>query len=126
MTASLQTTQYPLARHYLDRLRSAYEAVRHGYASSAYGLTILDHEWKQIPHWQSSTASRGSGDKVSAHLRKVFPLARLEILPNRNSAPDQKYILSGSIRATDERSISVGSSNGSVCLRVHFVSRSVP
>ena len=42
-TASpLDTTRYRLAQHYLNKLRSADTAYRHGQFSSAYGLTLFD------------------------------------------------------------------------------------
>src|SRR5262245_7229541 len=85
---SLQSTQFRLARHYLNKLRAADTAVRHGQVSAAYGLTLFDQEWEQIRLWQGWAAKREGSDKESTLLCKEFPLAGLVILPIRNNAAD--------------------------------------
>ena len=85
----LSQTQYRLARHYLNKLRSADAAVRRGQTGIAYGTALFDQEWEHIRHWQSWAASRWSSDEVSARLCKEFPLAGMEILASRNNAADQ-------------------------------------
>jgi tetratricopeptide (TPR) repeat protein len=86
---TLSDTQYRLARHYLDKLRQADEAVCRGQANVSYGLKLFDQEWEQIQYWQAWAAKRGRNDETSAQLCKEFPLAGLEILANRNNAADQ-------------------------------------
>ncbi len=89
MVMALQRTQYRLARHYLNKLRTANAAVQRGQSSAAFGTALFDQEWEQIRHWQSWAASRWSQDRISARLCKEFPLAGLEILASRNNATDQ-------------------------------------
>src|SRR5262245_49862939 len=100
MTAvSLQTTQFRLARHYLNKLRTADTAVRHGQASAAYGLTLFDQEWEQIQLWHDWVAKRNGSDKESTRLCKEFPLAGLAVLANRNDAADQEKWLVTALEA---------------------------
>ncbi len=99
--ASLQTTQYRLARHYLSRLRAANSAFRHGQASISYGLAVFDQEWEQIRYWQAEAAKRGI-DERWAQLCKEFPLAGLEILTTRNDAADQATWLVTALTAAQQ------------------------
>ena len=82
-TVSIHATQYRLARHYLNKLRTADAAVRRGQASVSYGLTLFDQEWEQIRHWQAWAARSAAED--AARLTRDFPLAGLEVLANRNN-----------------------------------------
>ncbi len=86
--APLQSAQYRLARHYLNKLRSADEAVRRGQASVSYGRSLFAQEWEQIKRWQAWAAQRGNEDEISAQLCKDFPLAGLEVLAIHSSSVD--------------------------------------
>ena len=80
MTASLQTTRYRLARHYLNKLREADAAFRRGQVNISYGLTLFDQEWEQIRYWQTWAANQNANDRSRNQLCKDFPLAGLEVL----------------------------------------------
>lgn len=99
---ALQSTQYRLARHYLGKLRSANEAVRHGHASASYGFSLFDQEWEQIKAWQSRAAEHSDHDETWTQLCKEFPLAGREILANRNPAPDQSAWLTSALIAAQK------------------------
>jgi tetratricopeptide (TPR) repeat protein len=101
---SLSGTQYRLARHYLNKLRTADEAVRRGQANISYGLNLFDQDWEQIRHWQAWAAKRKASDEASARLCKEFPLAGLEILASRNSATDQADWLMTALAAAQQLS----------------------
>jgi tetratricopeptide (TPR) repeat protein len=102
-TASPQdTARYRLAHHYLNKLRSADTAYRHGQFSSAYGLTLFDQEWEQIRHWQAWAAERRTSDQVSARLCLEFPLVGLEVLANRNNAADQAVWLKAALESAQQ------------------------
>ncbi len=95
-TPALLQTQYRLARHYLNKLRTADAAVRRGQSGTAF----FDQEWEQIRHWQTWAASRWSSDTISARLCKEFPLAGLEVLSNRNNFAEHAAWLESGLKAT--------------------------
>ena len=99
MTASLQTTRYRLAQHYLNKLRAADAAFRRGQANISYGLTLFDQEWEQIRHWQTWAANQKADDRSRTQLCKDFPLAGLEVLSNRISAVDYARWLESGLEA---------------------------
>ncbi|MEO8396402.1 MAG: hypothetical protein ABI700_25640, partial [Chloroflexota bacterium] len=100
--APLQTAQYRLARHYLNKLRTADEAVRRGQASVSYGRTLFAQDWEQIKLWQAWAAQRESGDKLSAQLCKDFPLAGLEVLAIHTSSVDYALWLEHGLEAAQQ------------------------
>jgi tetratricopeptide (TPR) repeat protein len=85
----LQKVQARLARHYLNKLRSASLAVHRGQASTSYGMELFDHEWEQIEHWQSYACEQKDEDREWAHLCKEFSVAGLEVLSIRQNIGDQ-------------------------------------
>ncbi len=98
----LYETQQRLTRHYLKKLHLVDEAMRRGQVNATYGLAIFDLEWEQIRHWQTWTTQRGPDDVERAELCKEFPLAGLEVLANRNSAPDHLAWLEAALDAAQQ------------------------
>ena len=74
------TAQVRLARYYLDRLRAAAATVRHGRASLAHGIHLLDQDWAHIQYWQAYSAQHCADDTHWTRLCKEFPLEGQEIL----------------------------------------------
>jgi tetratricopeptide (TPR) repeat protein len=102
LAPSLQTTQYRLARHYLNKLRTADTAYRRGQSSIAYGLTLFDQEWEQIRHWQAWAAKQSASDDASAQLCKEFPLAGLEVMSSRCNAADHAVWLKAALESAQQ------------------------
>jgi hypothetical protein len=48
MIRQIQTTQIRLARHYLNKLRSANAAYKRGSESTSHGLRQFEQEWPHI------------------------------------------------------------------------------
>lgn len=102
LSPSLQTTQHRLARHYLNKLRTADTAYRRGQSSISYGLTLFDQEWEQIRHWQAWAAKQRASDDASAQLCKEFPLAGLEVMSNRCNAADHAVWLKAALESAQQ------------------------
>ncbi|MCC6803481.1 MAG: tetratricopeptide repeat protein [Anaerolineae bacterium] len=100
--SSLQTAQFRLARHYLNKLRTADAAHRHGQSSIAYGSALFDLEWEQIQHWQAWAAQQRGSDQASAQLCEEFSLAGLEVLSNRRSAADHAVWLKAALESAQQ------------------------
>lgn len=101
-TLRLQTTQYHLARHYLDRLRAAAAAVQHGRASLAFGIRLFDQEWAHIQHWQALSARRCADDDAWTRLCKEFPLEGAEILSIRQHPAERAQWLNTALAAAEQ------------------------
>lgn len=100
--SSFQTAQFRLARHYLNKLRTADAAYRHGQSSIAYGIALFDQEWEQIQHWQAWAAQQRASDNASAQLCEEFSLAGLEVLSNRRSAADHAVWLKAALESAQQ------------------------
>lgn len=110
---SMQTTKYRLARHYLNKLRTADAAVRRGLTSAAYGFKVFDQEWEQIRFWQGWTARGEYSDTEKTLLCKEFSLAGLEILAIRNNVTDQASWLMAALEAA--RQLQDGEAERALC-----------
>lgn len=99
--SGLLGTQYRLARHYLNKLRFADEALHHGQANVTYALTVFEQEWEQIRCWQAWSAKRAASESDQEALRLCleFPLAGQDILPNRNNLADHARWLEQALEA---------------------------
>jgi tetratricopeptide (TPR) repeat protein len=97
-TAALTRAEYRLARHYLQKLRTAAAAVRLGQASVAYGTELFDQDWEQIKHWQARVAQRAKDNEWS-RLCIDYPLAGIEVLSIRSSLTDQRRWLETGLEA---------------------------
>lgn len=83
---TVQSAQQRLARHYLNKLRDAAQAVRRGRTSLAYGLNLFDREWPHIQHWQEWSAQ---GGPERAPLCKEFPFVGSDVLGIRHTPVDR-------------------------------------
>lgn len=100
--SGLLGTQYRLARHYLNKLRFADEALHHGQANVTYALTVFEQEWEQIRYWQSWVAARSASDQEAMRLCLEFPLAGQDILSNRNNLADHARWLEQALEAASK------------------------
>ena len=88
-----------LARHYLDKLRTASAAVHRGRTSVAHGIELFDQEWGQIEHWQAYSAERSGEDEDWTRLCLGYPLAGSEVLSIRQNLPDRACWLEKGLKA---------------------------
>jgi tetratricopeptide (TPR) repeat protein len=98
----LQTIQYRLAQHYLNKLRTAATVVQRGQTSVAYGLNLFDQDWYQIKHWQAWSAQRSAEGEEWTHLCKDFPLAGRDVLTLRNHGADYATWLETALEAAQQ------------------------
>jgi tetratricopeptide (TPR) repeat protein len=107
MPLELQKVQVRLARHYLNKLRTASLALHRGQASASYGIDLFDQEWEQIEHWQFHACQNMDEDKDWTRMCHEFPLAGLEVLSIRQNLGDQaRWLKSGlesALQLGDER-----------------------
>lgn len=75
----LQQAQVRLARHYLDRLHKASQAVTSRSESGARWLRQIDQDWGQIKQWQSWTAARGDSDVEKARICLAYCLSSMDL-----------------------------------------------
>ena len=98
----LQVTQYRLAQHYLNKLRTAADAVRRGRANLAYGLSLFDQDWEQIKHWQAWSTQYCPNDETWAHLCRDFSLVGLPVLALRSNQADLAVWLETALKAAQQ------------------------
>ncbi len=72
--------QYRLARHYLEKLRSAKHIYQCGDENASYGLKLAQQDWAQIQHWQSWSTVQASQDQEAASLCSAYSLEAGELL----------------------------------------------
>lgn len=102
LPADLNLIKHRLARHYLGKLRTADEALRHGQAAISYGTTVFNQEWEQIRHWQAWAVEHQTEDEICAALCKDFVLAGLEVLANRNNFADHVLWLTNALKVAQQ------------------------
>ncbi len=91
-----QNAQLRLARHYLNKLRTASVAIHRGQASITYGIQLFDREREQIEHWQAYSAERSGEDGDWTRLCQEYPYAGLEVLTIRQNLADRvRWLESG-------------------------------
>jgi tetratricopeptide (TPR) repeat protein len=100
--SSLQTTQYRLARYYLNKLRTAATVVKRGQSGVPYGLNLFDQEWHQIKYWQAWSAQHGAVNEEWKRLCKDFPIVGREVLILRNHGADYATWLETALEAAQQ------------------------
>lgn len=99
VVSALQVAEFRLAQHYLDRLRTAAEAVRRGHANLLYGLNLFDQDSQHIQHWYAVVVQRSGADAEWARLCKEYPLAGRDVLATRIHAAEYLTWLESALRA---------------------------
>jgi tetratricopeptide (TPR) repeat protein len=81
VSADLQRqTQLRLAKHYVNKLRTANDAFEQGHVNIAYGLQIFDNERAQIERWQAWLAARIEQDEAVPILYSELTQGGIDIL----------------------------------------------
>jgi tetratricopeptide (TPR) repeat protein len=99
MNLAAHQVKVRLARHYLDKLRTASMAIRRGQASAEYGMGLFEREKEQIEHWQTQAADLSEEDSDWTQLCQEYSLASLGMLSNRRNLADQASWLEAGLAA---------------------------
>jgi tetratricopeptide (TPR) repeat protein len=76
--------------------------VRHGRASLAHGIHLLDQDWAHIQHWQAFSAQHCADDANWTRLCKEFPLEGQEILSIRQHPAERVLWLETALDAAEQ------------------------
>jgi tetratricopeptide (TPR) repeat protein len=90
-TQRMQSAQYRLAEHYLEKLLKAQRAYQQGNERAAQALTIFDQEREQVQQWQAWVSTRAEHDDKAAALCSAFAEASPDIYKLR--LPTREYLV---------------------------------
>ena len=96
---SLQSAQYRVISHYIQRLRQANEAIKRGHDYRTYWLNLIEQDWSQIKHWQQWTTLGNDYDIEKARYCSELCLAGNEILRIRQPPPERLIWLQQGLEA---------------------------
>jgi tetratricopeptide (TPR) repeat protein len=89
-TQMMQSAQYRLAEHYLEKLHMAQRAYQQGNERAAQALTIFDQEREQVQQWQAWASTRAEHDEKAAALCSAYAEASPDIYKLR--LPTGEYL----------------------------------
>jgi len=89
-SSALYTKQYRLAQHYLDRLRTANRAYRHGDENTVFSLKLAQQDWPQIQHWQTWSATQVDQRSEAAALCSAYAVEAGDLLVQMLTPEEQR------------------------------------
>jgi tetratricopeptide (TPR) repeat protein len=90
MTAPiLQSPQYRLAHHYLDKMKQAESGVRRGRENREHWFNTIQQDWAQIKQWQAWAAGWMDREVERARLCARFPTEALAVMTVRLPVSEQ-------------------------------------
>ncbi|MEZ4669371.1 MAG: tetratricopeptide repeat protein [Anaerolineae bacterium] len=90
LAATVQSTQFRLARHYFEKIKRGNAAIQRRGVSSAFWLNQVDLDWQQIERWQQWAVSGMKHDPARARLCVSIALENYYLL--RARLPNAVYL----------------------------------